>query len=575
MSVLRPEFLWILTLAIPIIAAHLYRIRRRKHLVPYLRFWEDIQGQDRLRSLITRLKDLFLLLLNLLILGLVTLVVADVRIRGLSPEAKEFIVLLDDTPSMAAEDRMSRAREEARHFRKKYLIQNDRAVWMTFGGRILDEDLTYPIQFAASPSPSEFHSRLAALYPNHRMVYITDGEEALPDAARIVVGREASNVSLSRPVWESDILSIQIRNHSAKPIQGTLKVNGRAHSVSLQGGETTRWSGKPELEKGEDLVRAQWEPTDAFSLDQRVYSIRPRRDSAPVIVFSQVPLSPFLYHALDLLATHGILSREQVADRPDRFGPLRETIQDRYWILFNACAPKDPVRRGRVLYLGAPSDALPVKVTRVADHPQVLKIWEGLGVQSGSFTVRRSQVFAREEGLIPLVESPVGPIAVAGKKGGLTFVILGFTLDESDLQLTPVFPLLMRGVAEWSREARLFPASAQSGEEITNQFPIPDPEVRLHYENGTVRGWTGTVRDGLLSVPLQAPGFYAVMGETFEEVIGVNMGDSESDLTPHLATDLKDIREPGWWERIPLSALAAVLALFLCLIEWGLAVKKP
>lgn len=575
MTAQRPEFLWLLALAAPMLAAHLYRIRRRKHLVPYLRFWEDIQGQERWRSLWSRLKEAVLLLINLMILGLVTVIAADVQIPGVSPRPRHYVILMDDTPSMSAEDRMSRAREEARQWRSRYLRRIDRATWMTFSGRLLEQDLTYPVSFSEASSLKAHHERILRSFPGATLVYISDGGEELPEAPRIIIGREAANVALSHPEWDGDAFSILVQNHSRQSVSGTLKINRETFPLTLQPNEQRRWSGVLLLSKGEVLVRAQWEPTDAFSLDQMVYSVRPSHEPGPVIVFTQAPISAFLYHALDLLATYGIVSRDQIADRPDRFLEIKDAIEEDYWMIFNGSAPKEPVSRGRALFLGVPAEALPVRVTRVVDRPKVQKVWEGLGVQSGAFSVRRTQVFAREDDVVPLIETDEGPIAVAGKRGGLTFVALGFNLDQSDLQMTPVFPLLMRGVALWSKSARLYPSAGVTGETLINRFRIVDSEVRLHYENGTVREWSDSVRDGFRPILLQAPGFYAVSGETFQEVIGVNFSDlSESKLDPQAQTDLQGLTEPAWWEHVPLSAIAAVLALLLSLLEWGLAVRR-
>ena len=72
MTTHHPEFLWLLLIALPLTAAHLYRIRRQKMVVPYLRFWEEELGQERWRSLWARLKDAGLWLLNMTILFLIT-----------------------------------------------------------------------------------------------------------------------------------------------------------------------------------------------------------------------------------------------------------------------------------------------------------------------------------------------------------------------------------------------------------------------------------------------------------------------------------------------------------------------
>ena len=75
MSFAAPLALALGALALPVVALYRLKVRRRRVQVPYLRLWEELLVETRARSLFQRLKRLFSLLLQLLILAGIVLVI--------------------------------------------------------------------------------------------------------------------------------------------------------------------------------------------------------------------------------------------------------------------------------------------------------------------------------------------------------------------------------------------------------------------------------------------------------------------------------------------------------------------
>jgi len=79
MNLLNPAGLIWATVAIPIIALFVLRIRRRRQTVPTLMFWEQIFEEATPRSLWRRLRHWASLLMQLLLLVPLACAVADPR----------------------------------------------------------------------------------------------------------------------------------------------------------------------------------------------------------------------------------------------------------------------------------------------------------------------------------------------------------------------------------------------------------------------------------------------------------------------------------------------------------------
>src|SRR5687768_5986743 len=113
----HPEGLWLLALAAPVIAFHLYRGRVRRIPVPALLFWEQVLVEEERRTALRRIRHVASLLLSLAALTLLTAAASSPRLTPV----RRWAVVVDTSASMAAVEadgrtRIDRAIDLARDF---------------------------------------------------------------------------------------------------------------------------------------------------------------------------------------------------------------------------------------------------------------------------------------------------------------------------------------------------------------------------------------------------------------------------------------------------------------------------
>jgi hypothetical protein len=128
----RPEALWLMALAAPVILAHLYRGRVRLLEVPALFLWEQVLPAEDVRFGFKRVRHLLGLLVALLALALLTSAVADPTVRGLTRVPRRFVLVIDTSREMTAE-RLTEAKVRAREFLGR-LARRDTAAIVDGGG---------------------------------------------------------------------------------------------------------------------------------------------------------------------------------------------------------------------------------------------------------------------------------------------------------------------------------------------------------------------------------------------------------------------------------------------------------
>jgi len=100
LNFLAPLLLGLGALAAPVVVLYILKVRRREVRVPYLRLWEQLVIDTKARSLFKRLKRLYSLLLQLLILASLVLAAAQPDFELASSEKESIVLLLDCSASM-------------------------------------------------------------------------------------------------------------------------------------------------------------------------------------------------------------------------------------------------------------------------------------------------------------------------------------------------------------------------------------------------------------------------------------------------------------------------------------------
>ena len=102
MNFVSPERLAWLWVGLPIVVFYVLRTRLRKQPVATLLFWDQLFDQKRQRSLWQRLRHWLSLLLQLAFLSLIVAALIDPLWTGQEQNARQVVIVLDNSASMHA-----------------------------------------------------------------------------------------------------------------------------------------------------------------------------------------------------------------------------------------------------------------------------------------------------------------------------------------------------------------------------------------------------------------------------------------------------------------------------------------
>ncbi len=545
MSFERPEGLWLLALAVPILAFHFYRGKVRRLPVPTLLFWEQVLVEEERQSALKRLRHYASLLLNLLALTVLTSAVSEPRVRGLTPRPRKVALVVDTDPRMLARGALDRACEGA----AAWLDACDEAA--LYDGEGLREPLTRDldrvrrglgsIRIRPRGDAREIERMLRRNRPDLEVVLLS-APAGPPIPNRGWVG----GTWVSAPEDRFPTIRLEASRFGGEPREERVVVrwNGEPLTERTFRLETDAVLNVPldpskhpgrRIESG-GVAEVAFADADAFSLDDAAFFVVPATAPLPVIVFHPDRPNPLLMGGLRALAAKGWVG-ECVAVAIDRFEQARPAIGEGTGVIFDRCRPPEPVPAGAVLQFGA--------VDGVAIDRPVLSEWDGRGpllqgIDLTDLAVKRARVLSQGDSLI---RSTAGAIAVSERRGGFASVTFGFSLEESDFSLGAAFPLFLRNWIEWVRRGAMRSLPAQ-------------------VEFGTAIG--GTVPD--------RPGVFAISAEGREEVVAVNGFDrARSDLSGLSSVEPQPAPAPRpWYRKIPYAWAAVAIVLALLFVEWFL-----
>ena len=584
MSFDRPQGLWLLALALPIVILHFYRGRVRRIPVPALLFWEQVLVQEERRTALRRLRHVASLLLSLAALVLLTAAAAAPR---LAPP-RRWAVLLDTSPSMSAleadgRSRLALALDLARDFLRTRGAGDQVAVHGSDGPAVpFTADLDGLAARLDVPPPARggaLEERIrAALGAGPDVVAVVFSDRPPEASDRVIpvrVGGPRDNagwvrgLSVRRPGEKRVSLELEMAVFAEAPAprEEVLRFAGREFARRPAAPGRREWILDPVAHPGarlEDggLVEVALEPPDAFPADDTARFVVPPVTPPPVIVFHPDKPDELLMHALTTLRAGGLLGEVSAAP-VSRLGELRGRLGEGLFVIFDRTAPPEAPLRAGILVLGAPGPGgveTPSVVDWDRDAPPVR------GADFGGLLLRRSRILPGT----PLLRAIEGPVAVWSAQGGRARVELGFALGDSDLAVRPAFLALLFSTAEWAawRGLRAFPPQAEAGARLRAEAPLWIETGELRVEQGrraervAVRGARA---DG---APVLAPGFAVVRAAGREEWIAANLFDArESDLRDVSTASSAPPPPAPWSARIPITAPALLLVVVLVLVE--------
>ncbi|MGZ8476030.1 MAG: vWA domain-containing protein, partial [Candidatus Limnocylindria bacterium] len=617
-------------IGLPIIVAfYMLRLRRRDVPVGSTFLWQQLIRDVEANAPWQRLRFSWLLLVQLLIAAIVVLAAARPFAAQESDLAANVVLIVDTSASMATrtddEDRMALARERARDVigrlpvggRITVVAASDTADVLVSETDDREAALAAVAGIQATQLPGDLtdafalSSALAARDEDSTIVVVTDAAgDRLPDVgvgAPVQVeligstdGNQAiAALSALRRSGGAELdLFVAVSNPSAQAATRRLEIYADdalvdARDLTIPAGQRSE-ALITTVPAATRTIEARLAGEDALATDDRAFAVAPAEGATRALLVSDG--NAYLENALALLPRLELYAvgedgfADAIAEAAEAGTPYGLLILDGF---VPAESPALPA-----LYVDPPEDGPFGTIAGRVENPLIDRAdpEEPLlrFVDLSSVHVGRARQIELADGLRAVVATPAGnPLVAAGDVGGRRLGVIGFALEESDLQLQIAFPLLMSNLTEFLLPPveGILPSSMRLGESLsvnvdarieraviatTASEGLPgdgDREVEVSVAGGQMN-IPGAESVGLREVRAvsEVPELDGVLlGET-----AVNLfSDDESDVAPGDPMRIVDMgrfgstdgraeqptRAEWWW---PL----AVAALALLALEW-------
>ena len=558
-----------------VVAFYILKLRRRAVPVPFSRIWDSVLRDKQATELFSKLRRLLSLLLQLALLALMVLALADPKPKEDLREGRHLVLLLDASASMKAVDvkptRLAMAKAEAEKI-VRGLGASDRAIIVQMGSvpaprSSMSGDQTELLQAISQVAASDTRADLEAGLsfgrdslrglPHGELVVIGDGaygeaadladmsarvnlEGAVPRF--VPIGKSGKNLSITEfsvrryPLDKSRYeVMLEVANLNDAPADVELELSGDGVVVDV-----TRLKLGPNERLPryyQDLAGASRTLTarikaaagsDDLPADDVAYALLPERRRARILVVS--PGNTYLEASLLLDEYLDVSQIAPGAALPD--GKFDVAILD-------GVAPPLSERVGAALYLNPPAEGSPVSLG-AAIEDFGFDTWERKSavlrfMSMGDIQVSKGHSFKPAPGDKVLGASDHGPILVSGAREGHRFVALGFDPRDSDLVLRIAWPLfVLNSINAFIEEDTGYVSSFRTGDVWHIAVPGSLSTVNLLEPGGAKHAVP--VSDGRAVFRGEVAGFYKLTGGADDAPLGefaANLSDlDESRIAP-------------------------------------------
>ncbi|MBX6312118.1 MAG: BatA and WFA domain-containing protein [Isosphaeraceae bacterium] len=481
MSLLHPSNLAWALLAIPIIVFYILKIRLRRVPVSTILFWQQIFEQKQPRSIWQHLRHLLSLLVQLALLTLLVLALAEPFFRGEKQGARRLVLIVDNSASMNATDvspsRLERAKAEGRSIVDALRFTDEMAV-IAAGTEpqvicgMTDHQKTLRDALGAIPPTDgptrikeavELARRLLADAKNRRIIILSDA--CFEDAAQLAraeevelrtVGKRADNAGITRFQVRRSLVDpigyeilAEVANLSAKPLECRIDIDLNGDPVDVvplklePGGRWSQTFEKISAEGGHLVAQLKKDNrplADALAADNQAWALLPRRAPQRVTlvtegnwflrkVFEAIPLVQLtVTRAIPETSAPGITVFHRKTPKTLPAGPV---------LVIEPSESSDLWEVGLKLQN-------PVVAQQAKDSPLMAHVRLDNVLMPEARQIRfsgKAQVLAASASGDPIyavIDRPEGKVAV-----------LTVDLDKGDLPLQTAFPILMTNALAW------------------------------------------------------------------------------------------------------------------------------
>ncbi|MFO0629151.1 MAG: VWA domain-containing protein [Polyangiales bacterium] len=563
--------------AAAVVALYILKLRRRRLVVPFAKLWDRVLDERPSSALFKHLRRVLSLLLQLLLLALLVFALSDPRRVGATGQGRTRVVLLDASASMKATDvpgsRAEAARRAARDL-VRALGAADRALLASMDAEVtalapMSDDPTtletalrgYAPRDTGLDLPRALRFAGDALRgaPTPEVVIIGDGDYQLPPDAlggvpvRFVgVGRRSRNVGVAAfsvrryPLDKSryEVLA-EVRSWSSQPerVELTLLADGapvEVTTLSLAPGASAQRV-LPDLSGANGSLEARVRLADGgrddLPADDHAWATLPPRRRARVLSVSRG--NRYLEAAL-LLDEYLDVTECAPEEAPARLraGRFDVAVLDgvslplpagTHGIWLRPQGPDAPLAHDEGFAMAPPGSAIAFDEIQ-RRHP-VMRFTSDLEEAHVGRIVRYRPTPADAV----LGRSAVGPLLIAGERGGQRFVLLSFDPRESDVPLLISWPVILLNSIDWfAGEDPAYLSSFRTG--TAWRVPVPAGVQRATVETPSGRRVTVPVHEGRAVFFGTEAGLHRVHAGDAHTLIAANLFEPAESRCGHTAT---------------------------------------
>lgn len=492
MNFATPLAFWWLALAVPVVVFYILKIRLRRVPVSTILFWRQIYEEKPPRSIWQHLRHLLSLLVQLLLLSLLVVSLTEPYFSWQTKQARKLVLVVDNSASMNATDilptRLARAKELCGQLIAGLRFQDEMAIvaagtqpqvicGLTGHPRTLQKALE---SIPRTDGPTRVKDgialarRLIGSAGNGQVIVVSDGcfegsdqllstDSAAPAAAGAtgttveiaVIGTRTGNVGITRFQARRSLLDpvgyeilAEVVNHSDAPVECRLEMelNGEVLDVvPLKLNAGAEWSHTFEKAAAEGgTVVARLNRADALLADNQAWAILPKLEVQPVT-----------------LVTEGNLFLEKVFEANPLVAltvqkPAVELKTDsRSVTIFHRTVPAklplgnvlviDPTGHSDLWTLGEQLDN-PIVTKQDKDSPLMAHVRLDNVLMPEAHRLN----FTPPHEFQVLVSALAGePLFAALDRSEGKVVVLTVNLDQGDLPLRTVFPIMTSNALAW------------------------------------------------------------------------------------------------------------------------------
>ena len=605
MSFQNPAALiWFLPLAGIVVLLYLLKMKRRDVRVPATFLWPSRVDEVRANALFQKLRPSWLLFLQLLALSLAVLAVAKPQSqqRGLTGDVT--VLVLDVSAGMSATDVRPSRLDEARKVAREAIQSakaSDRIALIEAGPTprvvfALGNDPARQLLALDQVTPTDAESdvgealRLAAALVGSidgaRIVLLSDGDfEPVRNFSRgkaaLVyrrIGELDENLAISAlglgDTATGRQLYAAVRNHSLKPMEGTLTVYADGKAIdSIKTGAiapNSDFGRTLPAPAGAKVYEAKLDAADLLKSDNYAVCLANPGASLRVLLVSKG--DPFLERALTL-------DPRVTLDRADEV-PAEEkgTGSGKYDLVIFDAIPEEPVKAHGVLTFGPAGASSPVDdagpgktgtFVSAEDRP----LMRGVDFR-GVYIEKQHRVTAKSTGEV-LAQTSTGPLVVASESSTKRQIYVAFEPLQSDFPLQVGFPIFVANALDFLGGTK---ASDVIAVRAGVPFSIPSTEpATLHGPDGTTTelkpaGAALVVRE------VEKVGVYTLdIGKQKKTIYAYLRSDRQSNISPvsdislgggEVKASTAPLRFADFWRPF------ALLCLLVLAGEWWLYARK-